>query len=64
MESIKTIDQRIGPVIIQHHPEQGIIHKLPSGWSGKKVALWKKRNQSKIREAEVKILNKISENRK
>ena len=48
MELIKNTDERIGPVVIQHHLDGGIIHTIPGDWSGKKISHWKKKNKLKI----------------
>lgn len=59
MELVKNTDEKIGPVVIQHTPENGITHKVPSDWSGKKIARWRKINKIKIDEAEQRILDGV-----
>lgn len=60
MESIKNTDECVvGSVVIEYHSDRGFSYKVPNDWSGKKTASWKKRNQSKIDEAEQRILDRI-----
>ena len=59
MELIKNTDERIGPVVIQHHLDGGIIHTIPGEKKKKKISHWKKKNKLKIDEAEQRILDRV-----